>query len=205
MAQPAYNVPVSSDAERGWPVQGTWTYEDYLRLPDDGRRYEIIRGMLYVSAAPTFDHQFVAARLSRLLGNFVDARDLGVVLFAPFDVNLPALTSPVQPDILFIRSENLPRPGDKNFAGVPDLVVEILSPGTSQLDRDVKYSAYEEAGVQEYWLIEPITCEVQVYQQVRGARGFVEAGRFGPGQTVRSVLLDGFAVAVNQLFPQPRS
>ena len=206
MAQPAYSLPAPiHDARHAWPVQGSWTYEDYLRLPDDGRRYEIIRGVLYVTAAPTFDHQFVAAKLSRLLGNFVDARDLGVVLFAPFDVNLPALTSPVQPDILFIRSGNQPRPGDKNFAGIPDLVAEILSPGTSQVDRKIKYSAYEEAGVEEYWLVEPITCEVTVYHQVEGSRSFTETGRYSPGQTARSVLLSGFSVAVGQLFPQPRA
>lgn len=69
MAQPAYplDLPEEQDGER-WPAQGEWTYEDYARLPDDGRRYEVIRGYLYVSPAPTYEHQYAVVQLSRLLG-----------------------------------------------------------------------------------------------------------------------------------------
>jgi Uma2 family endonuclease len=158
-----------------------------------------------VTAAPTFDHQFVAAKLSRMLGSFVEDRDLGVVLFAPFDVNLPGLASPVQPDIVFIRSENQPRPGDKLFEGTPALIVEILSQGTGAVDREVKYAAYEAAGVQEYWLVSPITGHVFLYAQSDAGRGFSEVGQYGRGQTARSTLLPGFAVEVDQLFPRPRA
>jgi len=135
MSEPAYPL-ASPETGRAWPVQGNWTYEDYLRLPDDGRRYEVIRGHLYVAPAPTFDHQYAVWQLSRLLGNFVVEKGLGILLPAPFDLRLPGgLASPVQPDLIFLRLGNQPRPGDRSFEGVPDLVIEVLSPATRNLDR----------------------------------------------------------------------
>src|SRR4051794_32275062 len=121
MTEPAYPLasPQRSTAQ-GWPAQGEWTYADYLRLPDDGRRYEVIRGILYVSPAPRFEHQFAVSRLCWLLTSTVIENDLGLILVAPFDIRLPQrIADPVQPDVLFFRKGNEPRTGDKNFSGVP--------------------------------------------------------------------------------------
>ncbi|NIW94231.1 MAG: Uma2 family endonuclease, partial [Phycisphaerae bacterium] len=68
-----------------WPAQGQWTYEDYLRLPDDGRRYEIIEGVLYVVNAPSFEHQFTVSEVFGAMWHFVKDHQLGVVLPAPFE------------------------------------------------------------------------------------------------------------------------
>src|SRR4030095_11048957 len=121
MTEPAYAFPWNEDGQ-GWPAQGEWTYEDYLRLPDDGQRYEVIRGVLYVAPSPNYDHQLAHSQLFRALSNYVVENGLGVVLSAPFDVILPeGIATPVEPDLLFIKEENRPRRGDKNFPGVPDL------------------------------------------------------------------------------------
>ena len=90
--------------EQDWPAQGEWTYEDYKRLPDNGRRYEIIEGVLYVIAAPNFDHQYTVTRLLVHLDNLVTGHHLGVVLVAPFEIHLPDIARPVQPDVLFLAA-----------------------------------------------------------------------------------------------------
>src|SRR5215213_7762286 len=87
MAEPA-TLRTLSD-EGSWPAPGEWTYEDYLRLPDDGNRYEVIRGFLYVTAAPYPMHQYVLSRLHLLMGGFIMEKGLGVLLGAPMDVLLP--------------------------------------------------------------------------------------------------------------------
>ncbi len=114
------NLPVVD--EYPWPAQSQWTYEDYLRLPDDGRRYEIIEGVLYVTNAPSFDHQFAITELLGELRNFVKERNLGVVLTAPFEVHLSETSRPVQPDIIFITADKQPAAGTQVFAGIPNLI-----------------------------------------------------------------------------------
>jgi len=199
MAQPAF--PLSpEDAGRTWPVQGQWTYDDYLRLPDDGRRYEVIHGLLYVTPAPNYDHQFSVSQSFRLLGNFVHEGRLGIVLTSPFDVRLPGIASPVQPDLVFFRTGNQPRKGAGSFEGVPDLVVEVLSPATRRLDQDVKLAAYRDAGVPEYWLIDPRMEWVLVYLLSADRRRYVEHARGNKGDVIASAVLPGFRLAVSDLF-----
>lgn len=203
MAQPAIpRTLLEGNDGVQWPVQGRWTYEDYLRLPDDGNRYEVIRGYLYVTAAPIYDHQYAVLKLSRFLDEFVSAGELGVVLMAPFDVLLPfGIGSPVQPDILFFQAGNEPSAGDKNFAGVPDLVAEVLSPDSRRRDRTVKLQAYQDAGVPEYWLVDPQDRTVEVYVLGPDLR-YTEHCRGGEGDRVRSAVLPGFDLAVAGLFPR---
>jgi Uma2 family endonuclease len=183
-----------------WPAQGAWTYADYLRLPDDGRRYEIIRGSLYLSPSPEYLHQLAVTRLSWLLSAFCEEKELGVVLVAPFDVRLPQrISDPVQPDVLFFRRGNEPQPGDKSFSGVPDLVVEVLSPSTRRLDERVKLAAYRDAGVPEVWLVDPQARTVLVHQ-LAGGEWAVE---HGPGGMVASAALAGLGLPVDRIFPAP--
>jgi Uma2 family endonuclease len=201
MAQPLHSLAFPGD-DRPWPAQGQWTYADYLRLPDDGRRYEVIRGDLYVTAAPFFDHQYTVAQFYRLLGNFGVETGLGFVLGAPFDVLLPnGIATPVQPDVLFFRTGNQPRSGDRNFQGVPDLIVEVESPTTRKRDRTVKQDAYREAGVPEYWRVEPLSRRVTVLVLDGDRTRYVEAGCYESGETLRSALLPEFHVLVDSLFP----
>jgi Uma2 family endonuclease len=187
-----------------WPTQGRWTYEDYLRLPDDGNRYEVIRGHLYVTAAPVYVHQFAVLKLGRFFDEHVYDPGLGVVLSAPFDVKLPfGIASPVQPDVVVFLSGNEPRPGDKNFVGVPDVVIEVLSGRTRRRDETLKLQAYQEAGVPEYWLVDPDARTVRAYTLEKG-KGYTELCRGGEGDRVHSAVLPGFELAVADLFPRQK-
>lgn len=199
MSEPALPLASLEDGQR-WPAQGEWTYEDYLRLPDDGRRYEVIRGVLYVAASPNYDHQYTALKLALKLAPFVEENELGVVLTGPFDILLPeGIATPVEPDILFIRKERQPRRGDKNFQGVPDLLVEVLSPSSRVYDRKIKLAAYRDAGVPEFWLVDPVSRTVVIYGWKEGR--FTEIDRGGVGDEVSSVVLPGFRLQVGQIFP----
>ncbi len=122
--------------ERPWPPpQGQWAYEDYARLPDNGMRYEVIGGDLYMAPAPRTKHQRVTLNLASALHQFVRQRTLGEVLFAPIDLILPGLASSVQPDILYISNENSGIVKENYIEGIPDWVAEIIPPGNPMHDR----------------------------------------------------------------------
>ncbi|MEE8390996.1 MAG: Uma2 family endonuclease [Anaerolineae bacterium] len=185
--------------ELAWPAQGEWTYEDYEKLPDDGRRYEIIEGALYVAAAPNLDHQYTVGEIFVALRTYVGEHKLGLVLVAPFKVRLPDIAPVVQPDVLFIALEHTPHSGAVRFTGAPELVVEVLSPSTARTDKVVKFSAYERAGVREYWLVDPRIHSVEVYT-LSDDGTFELAGQYTPGETVTSGVLNDLALLVDDLF-----
>ena len=192
-------LPRLPTRKRVWPAQGKWTYKDYKRLPDDGRRYEIIEGVLYVTAAPNFDHQYTVGEIFATLRMYVRERQLGVVIAAPFEVHLPGIARPVQPDVLFIAAGRAPRPGAADFTGAPDLVIEVLSRSTARTDKVVKFSAYERAGVREYWLVDPRTHSVEIYAlSEEGA--YEMTGQYIPGETIVSTVLSDLALPVDDLF-----
>ncbi len=185
--------------EWDWPVQGEWTGEDYARLPDDGRRYEVIGGVLYVAAAPNLNHQYTVGEIFAVLRTHVGEHKLGLVLVAPFKVRLPGIALVVQPDVLFIASEHIPRPGASRFTGVPGLVVEVISRSTARTDKVVKFNAYERAGVREYWLVDPHIHSVEVYS-LSDDDIFELTGQYTSGETVTSGVLSDLVLAVDDLF-----
>jgi Uma2 family endonuclease len=201
MSEPAYPLTLPESGP-SWPAQGSWTYEDYLRLPEDGRRYEVIRGFLYVTPAPSFDHQYVVTQMGALLSFFVRQHRLGVALVAPFDIRLPeGIGNPVQPDVVVILRERQPRSGDLKFDGVPDLVVEVLSPGNWRFDRTTKLTAYRDAGVPEVWLVNPITRTVEVFGLSSKHPEYLLRERRGVGETAGSAILVDLRIEVAELFP----
>lgn len=182
------------------PTQGHWTYDDYLKLPDDGRRYEIIEGVLYVTNAPGLDHQFTVFETARQMGNFVLEHKLGYVITTPFEVHLAELSRPVQPDILFIRAERWPKPGAKFFTGAPDLIIEVLSESTGRTDQSVKFTAYEQAGVPEYWIANPKTRSVQVF--TLSGQEYALINQFIGEEIIQSHIFPGLQIITNTLFNQ---
>lgn len=201
MSEPATPLDFRATGSGPWPAQGEWTYEEYRRLPDDGRRYEVIRGVLYVTAAPRLLHQFVSSELFWTFQRFVRRRGLGFVLGAPIDLKLPGgIASPIQPDVLFLRKEKAPDWKGQSFEGVPDLVVEIVSQGSRRLDRIVKFAAYWDAGVPEYWLVD-LEAQAVVIYGLNDDGQYVERSQGGAGATVRSLVLPGLRVKVSALFP----
>jgi Uma2 family endonuclease len=143
------------------------TYEDYCALPDDGKRYEIIEGDLYVTPSPGRAHQEFVGNLFIVLKTFARTRELGDVFIAPFDVILEE-TSVVVPDLLFVGRDRSGIVTDRGVRGAPDLIVEILSPGTARRDRVEKAKLYARHGVRHYWLADPETRALEVYELSEG-------------------------------------
>lgn len=181
------------------PAQGDWTYEDYRRLPDDGWRYEVIRGRLYMAPAPRPRHQKTLGRLHLAFSRFVDARDLGELYLAPIDVILPGLATPVQPDLSFIRKDRLAIVTEDGIEGAPDLVVEVLSPSNWFADRRVKSEVYAAAGVEEYWIVDPQEGTIEVF--VLDSGGYALLDKRGAGERIRSRSLAGLEVALDEVLP----
>ena len=181
------------------PPQGEWTYEDWCKLPDDGYRYEVITGVLYVSLPPSIRHQRISIALVGHLLDFLKAQPLGEVLTAPVGVRLPQHPVPLQPDIVFVRAERLGIVGEAYIEGAPDLLMEILSPSNWLYDRREKMQAYQEGGVAEYWIVDPRALTIDVY--VLGQGTYVMMGQYRMGEVARSQVLPGFEVSVEMIFP----
>lgn len=180
------------------PMQGQWTYADYLALPDDSKRYEIIEGILYVANAPNSDHQTVVTAFGAELRNFAKQHNLGRVLVAPFEVHLSARSRPVQPDVLFVRAERWPEERIAYFEGAPDLIIEVISPSSVRMDRVVKFTAYEAAGVPEYWIANLHTHTIEVYTLSHGEYALL--GEYTNGETVQSAVLAGINIVASTVF-----
>jgi Uma2 family endonuclease len=191
--------PATPISRPGWPAQGHWRYEDYRRLPDDGIRYEIIEGVLYVANAPSIEHQFSVSEVHFPLKLFVREHQLGQVFTAPLEVHLAERTRPVQPDVLFIRAERLSMLGIQFIDGAPDLVVEVISPSSIRLDRHVKFDAYERAGVAEYWLADPKVRSVEIYVWSNGEYALL--GQYAGDEMIESQVLAGLQIRASILFP----
>jgi Uma2 family endonuclease len=181
------------------PPQGEWTYADWCKLPDDGYRYEVLTGVLYVSPPPSIRHQRISIALVGHLLDFLKLQPLGEVLTAPVGVRLAHQSVPLQPDIVFVRTERLGIVGEAYVEGTPDLLVEILSPSNWLYDRREKMQAYQEAGVAEYWIVDPRALTIEVY--VLEESTYVLMGQYRIGEVAHSQVLPGFEVSVETIFP----
>ncbi len=178
------------------PAPGEWTEADYYPFSERGRLVELSDGNLEIIDLPAEFHQLILLRLSFALHAFVAARKLGRVRFAPLPVRLWS-GKIREPDLMFMSTAHASRIGQ--YWGVPDLAVEILSPGTSRKDREIKRREYAKAGVVEYWIIDP---ESQRIVMLKGAVG-VDFGlrKFLAGDDVlTSEMFDSFALSLAELF-----
>jgi Uma2 family endonuclease len=158
-------IPTDAPAIQG-PKQGEWTYEHWeTLLPDDGNRYEIINGVLYMTTAPKNFHQWILGQLFGIVGFPAQQTGLAYAYFSPIGVLMPGVT-PVQPDLVIVLKTNQNVIFDGRIRGVPDLIVEVLSPGSIGYDEGVKLDAYASAGVPEYAVIDPKARQVRVYRLV---------------------------------------
>ncbi|MGI8968777.1 MAG: Uma2 family endonuclease [Chloroflexota bacterium] len=172
------------------------TYEDYLRMPEDGHRYEIIDGELFVSPSPSIRHQVAAMNLCLALTQYVRANSLGRVFIAPCAVRLTP-DEPVEPDLFFISWEREHIIGEQAVNGPPDLIVEILSPSGVGRDRFTKFNRYAQVGVAEYWIIDPASETIEQYVLEEGQ--YVELAPHGDG-TQGSRVIPGLRLSVTELF-----
>lgn len=175
-----------------------FTVTDYRNLPEsETRRYELLRGELYMTPGPVPYHQQIVRNLEYALWEFVREHQLGEVFFAPLDVVLSD-EDVVQPDILFIRNEHSGIIQEHAIHGAPNVIVEILSPSTAERDRTYKRTLYARSGVSEYWLVDPETQTVEVL--TLEAKGYLQAGHYERGQTLNSPLLSGLQIPLNDVF-----
>jgi Uma2 family endonuclease len=135
---------------------GPYRHTDYLTLPDEPR-CELIFGRFYATPSPHVPHQLVNLMLTRRLDDIAQESG-GLVLCAPIDVQL-ADHSTVQPDILYLTAEHKAR-ARQTVEGAPDLIVEVTSPSSARIDRDEKLRLYVDAGVPEYWIVDPAARQI---------------------------------------------
>jgi Uma2 family endonuclease len=178
-------------------MDASWNYARWETLPNDGNRYEVIDGVLYVSTSPSAWRQRCVYRLMRHVA--VPLEDTGVAtsFTAPIGVLMPG-ADPVQPDFLLVRAERMPAIiVDGKVHGVPDLIAEVLSPSHPELDTVIKRAAYARAGVPEYWIVRPASRDVLVCSQPDAEFGdFTEVRHFaGDDELVGATLPIRLSVA----------
>lgn len=178
----------------------SWCYDKWALLPDDGNRYEVINGVLYMSTAPGFSHQRSVMRLDREVGVPLEARGIAIAAAAPIGLLMEG-ADPVQPDFLLIRKERISIISeDGRIRGVPDLIAEVLSPSHPELDTVVKRAAYARAGVPEYWILRPASRDVLVCWLPEADLGdFTQVRLFGTDEMLESSTMP-IHVSVASLF-----
>ena len=177
-----------------------WTSADLEVLPDNGKRYEIIDGELFVSKSPTYHHQFACGRIYRYLDQWSEETGLGEanfgtgVIFADDD--------DVIPDVVWTSLARLNKiiGSDGHFNAAPDLVVEVLSPGIAneKRDRETKLKLYSRRGVLEYWIVNWLIGEITVYR--RKGKALRQHSTLRSSDTLTSPLLPGFKCVVKSIF-----
>lgn len=177
-----------------------WTSADLKSLPDDGNRYEIIDGELYLSRQPHYYHQLVCSKLVGKLESWDEISLLGEVVFAPGIIF--ADDDDVVPDVVWTSSKRLPSllAADGKLHEAPELVIEVLSPGSAneRRDREAKLQLYSRRGVSEYWIVDWRLRSIDVYRRDQAQLHYV-ATLFETDK-LESPLLPGFSCLVAQLF-----
>ncbi len=169
--------------------------EQFFNMPE-GTPCQLITGKIIMTPSPVPLHQSVAGHLYMQLLQYAEKNDLGQVFIAPLDVSFNEKNI-FQPDVFFIRKDNLSIIGEKMIEGVPDLVVEVLSPSSAYYDLRTKFRVYEQSGVQEYWIVDLERKSVEVFSN-SGKKFNLKQEVEGEG-AVESLLLSGFSVAVDEL------
>ena len=135
------------------------TAVELFEILPEGMRCQVIENVLYMSPAPMFDHQEIVMKISSQIFVFTQKNKLGKTVVAPVDVYLDNKNA-YQPDIIFIASTKLSIVKEGKVKGTPDLIVEVLSPGTANEDKGKKRKVYEASGVKEYFIVDPVSREV---------------------------------------------
>ena len=175
------------------------TYDDLVRMPDDGLRHEIIDGVHYVTPSPVLRHQALVRRLLVAIANYLEVHPIGQVFGSPVD----AVFSPsdvVVPDLVFVAADQQDILTEPNIQGAPALVVEVLSPGTRKRDLGIKKSLFDRGGVREYWIVDPKANTITIHRRAVDG-GFPKAATLpADSKTMTTPLLPGFSLSLEKLF-----
>lgn len=174
-----------------------YTYEDYLKTPDDVR-YELIEGELIMTPSPTTRHQRISRKLEFAIEKHVTENNLGEVFYSPYDVCLDD-ENVVQPDIIFISNDKADIITEKNIQGAPDLIIEILSESTAYKDAIQKKKLYARFGVREYWLVAPDDKLIEVYN-LKNKGEYQLLKTYFDGDTIESQVITGLKIDLSRVF-----
>ncbi len=190
-------MKVRETAEKFLNTKNTFTYRDYLNLPPDDSRYQLIEGELIMTPSPKIIHQEISKILVLKLVEYAEKRNKGKIYFAPCDVYLDDYNV-VQPDIFFVSNARRHIITEDNIKGAPDLIVEILSPSSAYYDLIAKKELYEKFGVKEYWIVDPMRHWIELYSLQNGKyaldQRLVEQG------ILNSVILKDFKLNIEEIF-----
>lgn len=175
------------------------TYEQFLAWSDEDTLAEWVNGEIVMTSPASKQHQELNSFLYKLFSSFVETHDLGTVIQAPFQMKL--VHSGREPDLIFVARENLERLKSTYLDGPADLVVEIVSPESAGRDRGEKFYEYEQAGIPEYWLVDPVRQQVEFYQLAAQKRYNLIAP--DAEDIYRSAILSGFWIRVAWLWQDP--
>jgi Uma2 family endonuclease len=178
-------------------ISTKFSYEDLQHIPPDRNRYEIVDGELFVTPSPITLHQRIVGNLYAQLWQHVRKHRLGEVFVAPLDVVF-TFSTVLEPDVIFVSRSRLHIVGEKNLAGPPDLVVEVLSESTAKLDREIKPKQYALYGVSEFWRIDPDGKTLEILRLKEGE--YELAAHLGFGDTLTSLLFPGLSLSVSSLW-----
>jgi Uma2 family endonuclease len=184
---------------RLFPLQGLWTEEEFFALPSN-HKIEFANGYLEFLPMPTIYHQLILKFLCWELDAFVQARKLGIVVPSGYKVRVRA-DKYREPDILFIKAEHMSGIG-KQYCKKVDLVIEVVSEENRPLDIEKKRDEYAQAGIPEYWIVDPEEATITVLVLKSKLKAYTEHGRFAKGTRATSKLLPGFSVDVTTAVTQ---
>ncbi|MEO7983593.1 MAG: Uma2 family endonuclease [Bacteroidota bacterium] len=182
---------------------GIYTYADYLEWQFE-ERLELFRGKIFKLSAPNTNHQVILGNIFILVAAVLKNTRCKFFI-APFDVRLPVknrkkdneVTTVVQPDICIVCDES--KIDSRGCCGAPDLVVEILSPGNSKKEIRLKYELYEEAGVKEYWIVNPLEENIVVFILNEQPK-FSGLKMYAGGDTIQSIAVTGLNINLTEIF-----
>ena len=179
-----------------------WTYSDLVALPDDQLRHELIDGEHVVTPSPAIPHQVILWNITEALGPYLRANPIGTALTGPVDVKLSPHTLLV-PDLVYFTSERFAQVvNEKRATAAPDLVVEILSPGTRRRDKGRKRAVYDREGVCEYWMVDPEARSITVLRRPRPDAGLTDVTvlALAEGGILESPLFPGLQIRLREVF-----
>ena len=176
--------------------QKAYTYKDYSKLPE-GAPYQLIKGRLVMTPSPTIYHQKIIGRIHLVLAQYVYANQLGEVILSPVDVYFSE-TETYQPDIIFVSANQLSIIGEERVSGAPDLIIEVLSPSTAYYDLRHKMNIYEEFGVIEYWIVDPMDQTLDIFQRNDGV--FHLRKKYTQSEVIDSPLIHGLTMNLGDVF-----
>ncbi len=176
---------------------GLRTVANYMQLPDDGPRYELIEGELLMAPAPNRYHQQVLANLFLILGNYVRKKRSGKLYFAPFDVIFDQ-HNVLQSDIIFFSHARASALTKAGATGAPDLAVEVISPGAEKRDRELKRKVFVRSGVEEFWLVLPDKKRIEIYRLAEEPERPLQI--VGGTDQFESRLFPGLTIAADEVF-----